>query len=35
VLAIVVGFAVLLRVMVGFGSYSGFNDPPVFGDYEA
>lgn len=31
----VIVFSVLLRVMVGFGSYSGYNDPPKFGDYEA
>jgi alpha-1,3-glucosyltransferase len=35
VLAFVVLFSLLLRIMVGFGSYSGYNDPPRYGDFEA
>ena len=26
---------ILFRVLVGFGGYSGCNDPPNYGDYEA
>ena len=26
---------IMLRALIGFGPYSGFNDPPMFGDYEA
>ncbi|KAJ9053218.1 Glucosyltransferase-like protein [Entomophthora muscae] len=35
VLAIIFGFAIFIRLATGLGPYSGFNDPPVFGDYEA
>lgn len=28
-------FASILRVLCGLGKYSGFNDPPNYGDYEA
>jgi hypothetical protein len=27
--------ALLVRLLVGLGSYSGMNDPPAYGDYEA
>lgn len=32
---IVVIFAIIIRSAIGFGSYSGFNTPPMFGDFEA
>ena len=32
---IIILLAILIRVLVGFGSYSGKNDPPNFGDFEA
>lgn len=32
---LIVGAAVLIRIIVGAHSYSGANDPPRFGDYEA
>lgn len=31
----VVIFAIIIRSAVGLGSYSGFNIPPMFGDFEA
>jgi alpha-1,3-glucosyltransferase len=33
--SVVVLFSFMLRVLVGFGSYSGYNDPPRYGDFEA
>lgn len=34
-LALLVIFALALRVIVGLGPYSGAADPPKYGDYEA
>ena len=34
-LALLVAFALALRVIVGLGPYSGAADPPKYGDYEA
>ncbi len=31
----IVGFSVLVRLLVGLGGYSGENDPPNYGDFEA
>jgi len=31
----IVAQAIMLRVIVGLGRYSGYNDPPYYGDYEA
>ncbi|MEW5314008.1 MAG: hypothetical protein WDW38_005537 [Sanguina aurantia] len=31
----IIGFAVLARLAIGLSSYSGANDAPTFGDYEA
>ncbi|KAI0461871.1 hypothetical protein LJB42_004474 [Komagataella kurtzmanii] len=32
---IIIIFAILIRLAVGLGSYSGFNTPPMYGDFEA
>ncbi|CCD23923.1 dolichyl-P-Glc:Man(9)GlcNAc(2)-PP-dolichol alpha-1,3-glucosyltransferase NDAI_0C02630 [Naumovozyma dairenensis CBS 421] len=32
---IIVLFAIIIRCAVGLGPYSGFNTPPMFGDFEA
>ena len=34
-LALIVALALVLRVSVSLGPYSGASDPPKFGDYEA
>jgi hypothetical protein len=34
-LTFVILATVALRVLVGYGSYSGFNDPPRYGEFEA
>ena len=35
IIMIVFLIGILFRILVGFGNYSGCNDPPNFGDYEA
>lgn len=34
-ISFVILLTVMIRLIVGFGSYSGYNDPPKYGDFEA
>ena len=26
--------AIILRILISFGSFSGYNEPPIYGDFE-
>lgn len=34
-LIFVIFVTLILRILVGYGSYSGYDDPPHYGDFEA